>query len=54
MKQQPSPATFTVKARGYFAQSRPDGKVIVKGRGPRRVMTLEEFAALLQPKPKAA
>ncbi|SEJ84891.1 hypothetical protein [Achromobacter sp. NFACC18-2] len=50
----PSPATFTIKARGYFAQSRPDGKVVVKGRGPRRVMTLEEFAALLQPKPKTA
>ena len=43
----------TIKSRGYYATTREDGRVEVRGRGPRRVMTLEQFAALLNPPKKA-
>jgi hypothetical protein len=39
----------TIKAKGYFATTRPDGKLLVKGRGERRVLTPEQFALLLNP-----
>jgi len=39
----------TLKQRGYFAESRPNGRWLVKGRGIRREMSFEEFHALLNP-----
>ena len=39
----------TLKSRGYYAESREDGKWIVRGRGPRRVVTFDELHALLNP-----
>ncbi|KAF1049347.1 hypothetical protein [Xylophilus sp.] len=43
----------TLKSRGYYATSRPDGRWLVKGRGIRRVVTFEELQALLNPPKKA-
>lgn len=39
----------TLKQRGYFAESRPNGRWLVKGRGIRREMSFEELHALLNP-----
>jgi len=44
--------SITIKARGYYATTRPDGKVVVKGRGPRRIMTMAEFAETAFPQKK--
>ena len=38
-----------LKSRGYYAESREDGKWIVRGRGPRRVCTFEQLQDLLNP-----
>ncbi|MDM0006466.1 hypothetical protein QTI51_09500 [Variovorax sp. J22G73] len=43
----------TLKSRGYYATSRPDGRWLVKGRGMRRVCTFEELQYLLNPPKKA-
>lgn len=43
----------TIKAKGYVATTRPDGKLAVKGRGQYQVLTPEQFALLLAPKKKA-
>lgn len=37
----------TLKYRGYFAQSRPDGRWTLKGRGQRSVVTHAELLGLL-------
>ena len=42
----------TIRQRGYFAESRPDGRWFVKGRGLRRTMSFEELHALLNPPPR--
>lgn len=44
----------TIKAKGYFATTRPDGKLTVKGRGKYQVLTREEFGALLNPPKREA
>jgi hypothetical protein len=44
----------TIKAKGYVATTRPDGKLTVKGRGLRQVLTPEQFALLLNPPKREA
>jgi hypothetical protein len=44
----------TIKAKGYTATTRPDGKLSVKGRGQYQVLTPERFALLLNPPKREA
>lgn len=42
----------TIKSRGYFAESRPDGRWNLKGRGQRRTVTFTELQAIFNPPPR--
>ena len=43
----------TIKFRGYFCTSHPDGRWLLRGRGnPPRFVTHDELTAVLSAKPK--
>lgn len=42
----------TIKSRGYYAESREDGRWNLKGRGQRRIVTFDELRAILNPPPR--
>lgn len=44
----------TIKFRGYFAESREDGRWTLRGRGQRSIVTHEELLGKLNSRPKKA